>query len=270
MKIYRRYYYWKQWIWDQNKIRIGYYGKISEKTATWREIYWTKWKCINETTKTGNSEICGNAKKWPELWDSYKAAIGKPNLLDAEKFNYLKTLLIGEVANAISGLSLTNDNYGEAINILKNRFGNKQIIILSHMNSFLKLPLVKENDLQQFRSFYDEVDLNVRVVVTLGVAVESFGTLVLTDIIDKLSPVIKLLTARHIKDTWNLTKILELLNEKLEDCLSPNHMLFGRSLKLFYPDQGGNEIILSKKLHNIIYHFWDRWRKEYLVNLREC
>ena len=69
------------------------------------------------------------------------------------------------------------------------------------MNSFLKLPLVKENDLQQFRSFYDEVDLNVRVVVTLGVAVESFGTLVLTDIIDKLSPVIKLLTARHIKDT---------------------------------------------------------------------
>ena len=47
-------------------------------------------------------------------------------------------------------------------------------------------------------------------------------------------------------------------------------MLFGRSLKLFDPDQGENEIIPSRKLHNIINHFWDRWRKEYLVNLREC
>ena len=35
---------------------------------------------------------------------------------------------ISEAANAIFGLSLTNDNYGEAINILKDRFGNKQII----------------------------------------------------------------------------------------------------------------------------------------------
>ena len=47
-------------------------------------------------------------------------------------------------------------------------------------------------------------------------------------------------------------------------------MLFGRLSKLFDPDQRGNEIIPSKKLHNIMNHFWDRWRKEYLVNLREC
>ena len=79
--------------------------------------------------------------------------------------------MIGEAANAIFGLSLTNDNYGEAINSLKDRFGSKQIIISSHMNSLLILPMVKENDLQQLRSFYDEVEMNVRSLVTLGVAV---------------------------------------------------------------------------------------------------
>ena len=161
-------------------------------------------------------KFCGGAKKWPEFWDSYEAAIDKSNLLDVEKFNYLKTLVIGEAANAISGISLTNDNYGEAINILKDRFGNKQIIVSSHMNSLLKLSTVKRNDLQQLRSFYDEVELNVRSLVTLGVTVESFGTLVSTVVIDKLTPDIKLLIARHIKDTWNLTKILELLNEELK------------------------------------------------------
>ena len=44
--------------------------------------------------------------------------------------------------------------------------------------------------------------------VTLSVAVESFGTLVSTVVIDKLSP--------DIKANWNIAKILELLNEELE------------------------------------------------------
>ena len=46
-------------------------------------------------------KICGDAKKWPEFWHSYEAAINKSNLLDVEKFNYLKTLVIGEAPNAI-------------------------------------------------------------------------------------------------------------------------------------------------------------------------
>ena len=84
------------------------------------------------------------------------------------------------------------------------------------MNLLLKLPTVKENDLQQLRSFYDEVELNVRSLVTLGVAAERFGTLVSTVVNDKLPRDIKLLIARHIKDTWNITKTLELLNDASE------------------------------------------------------
>ena len=105
----------------------------------------------NVSTRLPKLEIpkfCGDAKKWPEFRDSYKAAMDKSNLLDVENFNYLKILVINEVAKSLSGLSLTNDNYGEAINILKYWFGSKQIIISSHINSLLKLTMVKENDLQ--------------------------------------------------------------------------------------------------------------------------
>ena len=52
------------------------------------------------------------------------------------------------------------------------------------------------------------MELNVESLVTLGVAVESFGTLVLTVNIDKLP--------QDKKTTWNITKILELLNEELK------------------------------------------------------
>ena len=51
----------------------------------------------------------------------------------------------------------------------------------------------------------------------MGVAVESFGTLVWAVVIDKLTPDIdKLLIAKHIKDIWNFIKILELLNGELK------------------------------------------------------
>ena len=59
-------------------------------------------------------------------------------------------------------------------------------------------------------------------------------------------------------------------HKELKDFPSSNLMLFGRSLKFLHPDQGANEIIPSKKLNNIINHFWDRWRKEHLVYLRKC
>ena len=48
-------------------------------------------------------------------------------------------------------------------------------------------------------------------------------------------------------------------------------MLYGRTLKysnLLY-DSASGELITLKKLDNLLSHFWERWRKEYLVNLRE-
>ena len=54
------------------------------------------------------------------------------SLTNVGKFNYLRTLLDGPALNSIIGLPLTELNYKEAIDILTDRFGNKQIIISSH------------------------------------------------------------------------------------------------------------------------------------------
>lgn len=65
---------------------------------------------------------------------------------DVDKFQYLKSLLEGSAVNAISGLPLTNSNYKEAVAILKDRFGNKQVIISKHMDTLLQLPVVNDDD----------------------------------------------------------------------------------------------------------------------------
>jgi len=50
--------------------------------------------------------------------------------------------LEGAALAAISGLSLTESNYKNAIEILTERFGNEQLIISSHMEALLQLPAV--------------------------------------------------------------------------------------------------------------------------------
>ena len=57
--------------------------------------------------------------------------------------------------------------------------------------------------------------------------------------------------------------------------MTPNHLLFGRQLKLFNPDPfeisytPADLNVHSRKINNILNRFWDRWKKKYQINLRE-
>ena len=64
-------------------------------------------------------KFCGNAQKRPEFWIQAKLQSTNHIYQASKNFNYLKTVIDEANANAISGLGLTKDNYGEAVNILK-------------------------------------------------------------------------------------------------------------------------------------------------------
>ena len=53
--------------------------------------------------------------------------------------SYLKGLLTYNAARAISGLPMTSQNYEKAIEMLKERFGRKQVLINVHMESLSKI-----------------------------------------------------------------------------------------------------------------------------------
>lgn len=57
------------------------------------------------------------------------------------KFNYLNSLLEGTTSKTIQGLTLSEANYDAAITMLKERFGNPQQIISSHMEGLLKVAI---------------------------------------------------------------------------------------------------------------------------------
>jgi hypothetical protein len=72
----------------------------------------------------------GNILNWQSFWDSYGAAVhNNPSLSDLQKFNCLKAQLCGNASRSIAGLPLTNANYVESVELLKERFGQSHIAL---------------------------------------------------------------------------------------------------------------------------------------------
>ncbi len=73
---------------------------------------------------------------------------------------------------------LTEANYTEAISILRRRFGNKQQIISKHMDILMGTDAVTSpNNVKALRHFHDVVESNIRSLKALGVAAETYGSL---------------------------------------------------------------------------------------------
>ena len=103
--------------------------------------------------------------------DSYESSINSSEqLTDIEKFLYLKGLLKGRALNTIEGLSLTDANYKEALNLLETRFGDKNLLIATFCDALLNFhPVKNASKVNKLRELYDAVETNVRNLKSLGV-----------------------------------------------------------------------------------------------------
>ena len=85
-------------------------------------------------------------------------------------------MVTNSALEAISGLTLTSANYTEAIEILKRRFGNKQLIINKHMEQLLSIEgVTSQHDVKGLRKLYDIIESNVRSLKSLNVSAESYA-----------------------------------------------------------------------------------------------
>ena len=161
--------------------------------------------------------MLGDITCWTMFWDSFESAIDRnTGLLQIDKFNCLKSLLEKAVAEAISGLTLTSDNYKEAFYILKKIFGNKQQIITKHMDILLNVEAVSsQHTIKGLRHLYDLVESQVRGLESLGVELTSYGILLLSVLLQKLPPDLRLILSREIReDDWNLDSLFRQLEEE--------------------------------------------------------
>lgn len=120
----------------------------------------------------------GDLQKFTTFFEQFKINIDSKPFDDVQKFTYLISYLKGKALEAIEGLSINSSNYIIAIDILKERFGNKQKLINSHIESLKSLSCL-DVCAESLQNFLDKLNLHVRVLDTLGIPKDSYSVLLI-------------------------------------------------------------------------------------------
>ena len=125
---------------------------------------------------------------WTTFWNQFESGIhSKRDISDIDKFSYLRSFLAPVALETISGLTLSSQNYSEAIDLLKNRYGNPQTLINSYMEQFVNLETVtKTNDVIRLRKLFNKVENSMRNLRSLGVDSDNYGKLLVPVLNSKL------------------------------------------------------------------------------------
>ena len=173
--------------------------------------------------------------RWFEFLDIFDSTIHQSSLSDIEKLNYLISYLDGDALKIIRGLPITSENYNIAIQLLQDRFGDKQIITNLHMNNIFNLRPI--TNLNHLKSFYEIHETNLRSLRAAGVGNKEFDAVLTPLVLNKLPYVTKRkflqITA---KDKITMEKLLNFLKEDVvisARCESYSPMPFFHKAKQF-------------------------------------
>ena len=175
-----------------------------------------------KTVKLPSIEIpkfSGELTEWPTFLDLFEAVIDTcSDLDDVQKFTYLRGYLQGPALQAINGLTLTNSDYTETLKILKDRFGNVQQIVSSHVERLANLPnILSDSNLTEIRKCYVEIESHVGCLDSLNVKSDSYSALLVPMIMGKLPPQLKLAVSRNLRSKlWSLAALLNLINTEIK------------------------------------------------------
>ena len=162
----------------------------------------------------------GSPLEYQSFWDSFKAAIHQnQSLEEVTKFTYLRSFLEGPALSAINGLSLTASNYAEAISILEDRFGNKQVLISSNMDKLLSIPSVHSaEDVVKIRDVYNKIETCVRNLKSLRIEKQQYGPVLVSVVMEKIPEEIRLIISRAMPtdEEWNIDHFLDNLKREVE------------------------------------------------------
>ena len=152
-----------------------------------------------------------------------------PSLTNVQKLNYLRAQLQHDAARVVAGFPLTGVNYEHSVTLLRQRYGQPHKLINAHMNALLEMhtPTTSPSALQLF---YDSIESHTRSLSSLGQSRETYGSLLVPIILNKLpADVKKSLARQHGSDVWTIDELQgALLNEIRILEMGSNHLLKGQ------------------------------------------
>jgi len=114
-------------------------------------------------------------------------------------------------------LTLSAANYAEAVDILKKRFGDQQLIISRHMETLLNTDIVtSDHNVRGLRRLYDNVESHMRSLKALGVNPDAYGTMLSSVLLNKLPPELRLIVSRRASgSSLSIDTLMKTVHEEL-------------------------------------------------------
>ena len=150
--------------------------------------------------------------------------------------NYLRAQLEGDAADVISGLPLTNANYEQSIKLLKERYGQNEVIINVHCTSLMDQP-ASSSQTSALRKNDDLIEKHLRSLEALGENIES--KILVSLIMAKLprDVVIHLTDQRNDGDEWTVQLLRDQLHRYISNRENADRQTF---CKVDYKGSVGN------------------------------
>ena len=131
----------------------------------------------------------------------------------------MRSYLTGAAARAVAGLTLNDSNYDAAVQLLQNRFRRKDIVISAHMSKPLSLTPVKiSSDIAALRHLYDECEIQIRSLESMGVHSDTYGCLLCPVLLQLLPEDIALLYTRKSDPNgeWKVLELIQFLQNEVQ------------------------------------------------------
>ena len=132
--------------------------------------------------------------------------------------NYLQNLVEGKAGTIISSIKLANENYNICLNLLKERYEDKQLMIYSYISKLLKLENITDvKDVSRLRKLFDTIDIQVQSLKNVGYEPERYGHLLIPIITSKIPDDLNLIISKRFDsaDTWDKEIILNALKTEI-------------------------------------------------------
>ena len=167
------------------------------------------------------------------FWDAFKSAIHEnADMSKVDKFNYLNSLLEGVALRTIKGLSLTEDNYDSAVELLRRRFGNPQHVVAAHYEEIFKLPNCSNDRASSLRYLYDKVMVHTRGLNSSGIEAQQYGSILIPVLMSKLPADVRIRVAREQdRELWDIKELLKIIQLEVEARESSEGARFNLSSK---------------------------------------
>jgi hypothetical protein len=129
----------------------------------------------------------GCYKDWLSFSDQFKSVIHENDKLDScKKFHYLRSCLKGEALKTVESLSVSNNNYQIAWDLLERRYANERLVAQEHVYAILKFPVIAKASHTHSRELIDMLNTNMEALKMLKVPVDSWDAIIVPIITEKL------------------------------------------------------------------------------------